>query len=218
MKKYLLSITLLTVIVASCIKDRNVTTPPPPPVNTKNDTLMYYWNFNTDSISALLPTFGVTTNAAVSYLGASSDTVQPGATLNGIGADTMLNASSAALRLRNPANGPFVIVVPTTGYKNIVIKYAEDHTTKGATTNVVTYTVNGGNSWKNTAISNYASYTIDSVSTYNGFQLFAFDFSSDDSVNNNANFQIMISFTGPAAANTSGNDRFDNITVYGLRQ
>ncbi len=221
MKKHFLSITLLTlcvVIVSSCIKDRNLNTPPPPPVNTGSDTLMYYWNFNTDSISAMLPTFGITSAAAVSYLGASFDTVQPGTKLNAIGADTIINSSSAALRLRNPANGPFVIVAPTTGFKNIVIKYAEDHTSKGATTNVVTYTCNGGYSWKNTAIANYATYTVDSVDTYNGFQLISFDFSSDDSVNNNPNFQIMISFTGPNASNTSGNDRFDNLTIYGLRK
>ena len=223
MKKYLLSITLLTlcvIIIASCVKDRSitVTTVAPPPVNTSKDTLIYYWNFNTDSISALLPTFGVTADAALSYLGASFDTVQPGTTLNAIGADSVLSGYSAALRLRNPASGPFVIVIPTTGYKNIAIKYAEDHTSKGATVNTVTYTTNGGYTWKNTAIATYnPTYSIDSLDTNNGFQLISFDFSTDDSVNNNPNFMVQINF-GTGATNTSGNDRFDNLTVYGQRQ
>jgi hypothetical protein len=84
---------------------------------------------------------------------------------------------------------------------------------------VVTYTTNGGYTWKNTAIAAAnPTYSVDSIDTYNGFQLIAFDFSSDDSVNNNPLFEVQINFTGPAAANATGNDRFDNLTIYGQRQ
>ena len=218
MKKHLLSTILFTLgmlAIASCVKDRTFTKSAPPPINTGNDTVLYYWDFNTDSISAMLPTIGISASAAVSYLGASFDTVQPGTTVNAQGYDTTAHAGDAALRLRNPASGPFIIIMPTTGYKNIVLKFAEDHTTKGATVNMISYTVNGGASWKTDAISAYSTYNLDSVSTYKGFQLFSFDFSSDDSVNNNALFQVRIDF-GTGATNTSGNDRFDNITLFGI--
>jgi len=183
MKKYFLPISILALCVAvatSCVKDRNIntTTVVIPPVNTGGDTLIYYWNFNTDTLHYLTPNVALVTGSSLAYSGAYSDTVQPGTTVNAVGADTVLTASSAALRLRNPASGPFTLTLPTTGYKNIVVKYAEDHTSKGATENTVTYTVDGVN-WINTAISSYASYSVDSVDTYNGFQLITLNFSSD---------------------------------------
>ena len=220
MKKYLLSIMLLTlcvVIVASCVKDRvtsagNVITPP---VNTGNDTLIYLWDFNSDSATAFTPTMSIVSGASLSYAGTSYDTVQPGTTLNAVGADTVLSAGSASLRLRNPA-GVFILTMPTTGYKNIVLKYAVDRTSKGSQQNVVTYTVDGVN-WINTAIAAYATYTVDSIDTYNGFQLISLDFSSDTAVNNNPKFQVQINFAN-GNTNTSGNDRFDNITLYGVAE
>jgi len=216
MKKYFLSIMLLTLcvaIVSSCVKYRS--TPPVviPPVNTSNDTLIYYWNFNTDTIHYLIPNVAIVSGASLSYAGAYADSVQPGSIVNAVGADTVLTSYSAALRLRNPA-GAFTLTLPTTGYKNIVLKYAEDHTSKGATVNTVTYTVDGVN-WINTAISATATYTVDSLDTNNGFQLISFDFSSDSSVNNNPNFAVQINF-GAGGTNTSGNDRIDNITLYGV--
>ncbi len=177
--------------------------------------LIDYWNFNTDSAAALTPTFSAVAGASLAYSGAYYDTVQSGATLNGVGADgTSLAAGAACLRLRNPASGPFTLTLPTTGYKNIVLAYAEQRTKKGAQQNIVTYTVDG-TTWINTAISANATYYVDSTDTVtNGFQLETFDFSSDTMTNNNPNFKVQINFA-VGDTNSSGNDRFDNITLQG---
>ncbi len=222
MKKHFLSITLLTlcvVIAASCVKDRSITssTVVPPPVNTGSDTLIYYWNFNTDTLHYLIPNVALVTGSSLTYSGAYSDTAQPGTTLNAVGVDTVLNLVDGSLRLRNPAGtGTFVMSLPTTGYKNIVLKYAVERTSKGSQQNSIAYTTDGS-TWITTAISAYDSYTIDSTSTTNGFQLETLDFSSDSAVNNNANFAVQVSFSN-GNTNTSGNDRYDNITLYGIKK
>jgi hypothetical protein len=219
MKKHFLSITLLAaiiVLISSCIKDRVASAgSTPPPVNTGGDSLIHYWNCNEDTLVILgTPTSSKVAGASLSYGGSRYDTVQPGTTINAVGADTVLNASSAALRLRNPS-GPFILTLPTTGYKNIVLKYAEEATTKGAKTNTVSYSVDGTN-YINTALvaalGSSASYAVDTT-----FTLVSLDFSSDPSVNNNPNFKVQITFSN-ASGTTTGNDRFDNITVYGVKQ
>ena len=220
MKKYFLSFTLLAaiiILISSCVKDRvtSAGSPPPPPVNTGSDTLIHYWNCNEDTLVILgTPTSSIVAGASLSYGGTRYDTVQAGTTINAVGADTVLSAGAAALRLRNPS-GPFILTLPTTGYKNIVLKYAEEGTTKGAKTNTVSYTVDGTN-YINTALvaslGTSASYAVDTV-----FKLISLDFSSDSSVNNNPNFKVQITFSN-ATGTTTGNDRFDNITVYGLKK
>ena len=214
MKNILLPIALLAVLIASCVKDRVTATGGvvPPPVNTGNDTLIHYWNCNVDTLVILnTPTTSIVPGAMLAYAGARYDTVQNGTTLNAVGADsTVTTGGAAALRLRNPS-GPFTLSLPTTGYKNIVLKYAVERSSKGAATNTVTYTTDG-TTWINTAIASTAAYSVDTV-----FNVVSFDFSSDANVNNNPLFQVQINFSN-ATSTTSGNDRFDNITVYGEKK
>ena len=186
-------------------------------LNTQSSAqvLVDYWNFNVDSTVALTPTTSLVAGASLAYAGAYHDSVQQGTLLNGVGADgTSFTSASAALRLRNPASGPFTLTLPTTGYKNIVLKYAEQRTNKGSQQNIVTYSVDG-TTWINTAIAANATYFVDSTDTIsNAYQLQVFDFSSDTNVNNNANFKVRIVFA-MGDTNSSGNDRFDNITLSG---
>ena len=176
-----------------------------------------YWSFDdVDSTSAMLvPNISIVSGASLAYGGAYYDSVQSGTTLNAVGTYTVLNSGSAALRLRNPAEGPFTLTLPTTGYKDIVLTYAEERTNSGSQENIVSYTVDGS-TWINTAISANATYTIDSVSKIaTDYQLETFNFSSDPNVNNNPNFKVKILFA-IGDSNTSGNDRFDNITLRGI--
>ena len=185
-------------------------------IKSNAQVLIAYWNFNVDSTTVLTPTVALISGTSLAYAGAYYDTVQPGTTLNGVGADGVsLDTSSAALRLRNPAEGPFTLTLPTTGYKNIVLTYAEERTNKGSQQNTVTYSINGGTTWINTAIASNATYTVDSTdSSTNAFQLESFNFSSDTNVNNNPNFKVQITYA-IGDSNSSGNDRFDNITLRG---
>jgi hypothetical protein len=212
MKRTSLLILFITVIAAACIKDRSTTavTVTPPVVVSATDTLIHYWNCNVDTLHVLVPTRSIGGGSMV-YAGSRFDTLQPGSNINGIGADSLLTAPGAAgLRLRNPA-GPFTINLPTTGYKNIKLRYAVSRSSKGAQTNTVSYSVDGTN-FINTAIAASATYTVDTV-----YHLVSFDFSSDAGVNDNANFKVQLNFSN-ATSTTSGNDRFDNFTVYGEKK
>jgi len=217
MKKNILSITLFTlavVVIASCVKDRATTTGTVviPPVSTSGDTLIHYWNCNEDTLVIMsTPTRSIVPGAGFTYAGSRFDTVQLGSPLNAVGADSTLDAApAAALRLRNPS-GAFTMSLPTTGYKNIVLKYAVERSSKGAATNTVTYTTDGTN-YINTAIASTSVYSVDTL-----FHVVSFDFSSDVNVNNNPNFKVQINFSN-ATGTTTGNDRFDNFTVYGVKQ
>ena len=53
------------------------------------------------------------------------------------------------------------------------------------------------------------------------FQLYRLNFSSDPNVNNNPKFKVKIAFSNNNVwlpTSTSGNDRFDNVTLSGVRQ
>lgn len=203
--------------ISSCIKDRTINTYTPPPVNTGGDSIIHYWNFNgVDSPGMFTPTYTRGGGAMLAY-SYRNDTVNPGTALNGWGTDTILNVTTGgALRLRNPAV-PFYLSLPTTGYKNVVLKYAEIRTSKGSAINWVSYTVDGSH-YITTAISSNNQINIDSIDGTNQYELVSLDFSSDTLVNNNPNFKVKIVFSDTAATNTSGNDRFDNISLYGVKK
>ena len=222
MKKNIFPLALFSAILfmGSCVKDRVKAPVVVPPVNTSSDTLIHYWNFNTDVATALDPTISIVAGAGLVYAGTGTyDTVQLGTTINARGVDSTDTVGTAALRLRNPttigvAPGAFTMSLPTTGYKNIVLKYAEECSSSGAALNTVSYTVDGTN-YINTAIAS-VNYSYPVTTSY---QLFTFDFSSDPAVNDNPNFKVQIAFANnPGIATGKGNDRFDNITLYGVKK
>jgi len=213
MKNTALLIALLTIVLASCVKDRVTSTGTTviPPVSTSGDSLICYYNCNIDTLLILKnPTYFRFAGDSMGYAGSRYDTVQPGTTINAQGLDTVLSAGSAGLRLRNPS-GDFTLALPTTGFKNIVLKYAVERSSKGAQTNTVMYTIDGTN-YISTAISSTSVYSVDTV-----WNLVSQDFSSDPAVNNNPKFKVKISFSN-ASGTTTGNDRFDNITLWGIKQ
>ena len=179
--------------------------------------LMHYWNFNnTDTSKTTTPTTSIVTGAGLSFDFATLagvtgyyDTVTSTATQNARNAD----AAGLSLRVRNPVNA-IVIKAPTTGYENIVVAYANDKTAKGAATNTVYYSVDGGATFVNTGIAT-PSYSPSLDPTYT---LSKFDLSAITAANNNPNFQFKIVFSNAPAPGTSGNNRFDNLTIDGIKQ
>ncbi len=187
----------------------NITLDGIPTGSTPTDTsvkLLHYWDFNANDViaNAVLPTSSIG-GASLLYGGAYWDTVQAGSTLNIQNGD----AAGNALRLRNPATGPFTMTIPTTGYNNVVLKYAVMRTSSGAASNTLTYSIDGTN-FDSTGITQ-ATYSVGTA-----FQLVTYDFSAISGVSNNPNFKVQINF-GNGNTNTSGNDRYDNISVTGKK-
>lgn len=192
-----------------CTTDRDIVNPEVI-VDAKSE-LIYFWNFNSVSgtVSEVLPDHQVPKAVAkISYPGSGAgylDSFNPGYELN-------LRKSEEAgsgIRARNPSNTRSLLIeLPTIGFKKVVLSYATAKTSSGAATQIFSYTLNG------------TDYITDglTVRSFNpaddpNSTLLQLDFSHISAVDNNPNFKIKINFDGPTAAGTSGNNRFDNISV-----
>ena len=177
--------------------------------------LLHYWNFNalpTGTLSnPITSDFSInSTSASITYEGIGAgyaDQFSPGSDLNARNND----AAGLGVRFRNPSNTRDVILsVPSNGYKDLILKFATYRTNTGAQTQNYSYSIDGIN-FVSTGL-NITSYE---VPLEPNFELVTLDFSQINAVNNNGNFKIKISFSGSQASGSSGNNRFDNITLEG---
>ncbi|MFZ4671717.1 MAG: hypothetical protein ACOYLT_06865 [Flavobacterium sp.] len=204
---------LSIILLLGCTEDRNIENNDV--VIDPTSVLIHYWNFNTITGTQTLVNPDVTllplSGASISYPGSGAgymDTFTPGYDSN------LQNTEDAGsgLRARNPSDTRnLVMAVPTTGYKTIVVQFATAATSSGAQTQNYSYTVDGTNYSNEGLNTTTFNSTIDPIAS-----LVSLDFTSITGVNNNPNFKIKISFTGSNASGTSGNNRFDNVTVKGI--
>jgi hypothetical protein len=180
-----------------------------------SQNLLHYWNFNalpsgtiTNPIAADVTNIqGALTSIAYTGTGAGYLDNVAGDALNaqpGV-------AAGLGLRPRNPSNTRSLFVsFPTTGYENVQVKFATTRTTQGASEQTYAYSLDGGVTFITTGLP---------VTTYSPvsdiYNLVTLDFSNVPGVDNAANVIIRINFGGTTAAGTSGNNRFDNLTVTG---
>ncbi len=115
-----------------------------------------------------------------------------------------------ALRPRNPMDsGCLKFFIPTVNYQNIKFSYdcESSSTTSGDTYQYYDYSIDSGHTWITTGL----SQPYDSAWTI--FHLAAVTI-SNPAVNNNPKLVFRIHFVGDNTG-TKGNDRFDNVTVWG---
>lgn len=173
-------------------------------------TLVHYWNFNINTSEATITTPSQTIG------GASLAAVNAGASIidfaNGTGQNfsvSNLNArngdvSGTHLRYNNPIGGALIFTLPTTGYQNIIVKFATRRSGSGAGTQSWSYTLDG---------TNYVAFTTVTINDADP-ALATLDFSAITGANNNANFKLKVEFS-VGAGGTVGNNRFDNFTLDG---
>jgi hypothetical protein len=138
-------------------------------------------------------------------------------------------AGNYFVRTRNPSDSCVMLFyIPTTGFKNIKFDFAlSASSTRGPNYGIFAYSIDGGTRWKNLT-SAMDTFNISGVKHPDTLQLqnpttaasawyaVQMDFSTDDTVNNNANFIISLRLAGPNSyQQTSGNARFDNFSVWG---
>ena len=112
------------------------------------------------------------------------------------------------LRVRNPsANRELRFVAPTSGFDHIRFSFAVHRTNNGARWQVLQYSPDGGHSWHD-ADSPFRITT--------DYQVRQVDLRSISELDDNDELMFRILFLGPEAANSSGNNRFDNIAVHGI--
>jgi len=160
------------------------------------------------------------------------DNVSPGAGVNDLpllGNDTAnLATNNLGVRARNPSENAYMyLYIPTTGYQDIQLNYAlSASSSKGAFYNIFSYSTNGGNTWKNLTKAMdtfniggiYRPDTLQAINPTTAASLWYpvhVSFSTDPAVNNNPNFIVRWEYEGTGCNGTSGNDRYDNISVSG---
>lgn len=175
-------------------------------------TLVHYWNFNNNASVATITTPTSTllngSISAVSTGTGSTDTFIDfaGGTAQNFNIENLNarngDASGTHLRYNYPINGNVQFNLPTTGYKDVVVKFTTRRSGSGAGTQTWSYSTNG------TTFTQYQTVTTQDANP----QLITFDFSTITGVSNNPNFKLKVEFTTGAGGNV-GNNRFDNFTV-----
>lgn len=121
----------------------------------------------------------------------------------------VLPDQGAVLRVRNPSDTrELLIQIPSAGFENISVAFASARTSNGAETQEFYYSVDGGDNW--VFVRDYSIIEIPE------WELYRFDLGSDSAANNNPDLVLKILFTGDSASNDSGNDRFDNFSVFAM--
>jgi len=194
--------------------------------------LIHYWDMNSTTpagggglinqspLAAGYSTLGhaylVFNNGSNSIL----DNGSPGATINEfpvLGNDTnSLAADNYYVRARNPSyNVPFNWYMPTTHYKNIILTYAAAASSAGKAVSSYAYSLDSGLTFQNTGILvngvSATSYTPASAT----FATVTIDLSTIAGVSNNPKFVFQVLNSLSTATTTSGNSRFDNISLQG---
>lgn len=176
-----------------------------------SQTLIHYWNFNNSSTETDLLTAKVSlvSGASIQHIQGGTSAIQitsnTGQGFEVTNPNTRNSDSSGShLRFNNPIGGTLVFSLPTTGYTDVVVKYATRRSGSGAGTQKIEYSTDG---------SSYTAFT--DINPVDGNPtLQTLDFSAITAVDNNVNFKIRITFE-QGAGGTVGNNRFDNFTAEG---
>jgi len=186
--------------------------------NAPQTALLYYWHFNTlvtpNDVTVIDADFTLLAGFTGSF--EYTDPVEGQRDIDAYSPGTLLNiqmgeTQGAAARVRNPAAlRSLVFDVPTTGAQNIVFTYAVQRSENGSQSNTVEYSLDGV-----TFIDADLANSTQDVADFEVWQNLTYDFSSIEGANDNENFKIRITYNHASAANPSGNNRYDNITVTG---
>ncbi|MES2746908.1 MAG: choice-of-anchor I family protein [Bacteroidota bacterium] len=173
--------------------------------------VFHYWNFNNNASVAT-----ITTPTTSNVPGAAITAILTGITAIDFAGGTgqnfnLLNlnaqngdASGTHLRFNDPIGSALIFALPTTGFENIIVKFATRRSGSGAGTQVWSYSTDG---------TNYTAFT--TVIPNNGDPALAtLDFSAIAAADNNPNFKLKVEFQ-LGTGGTVGNNRFDNFTTEG---
>jgi uncharacterized protein YjiK len=175
-------------------------------------TLLHYWNFNNNASVATITTPTLTNISGAASISANISGISAIDFAGGTGSGfDVLNlntrntdAAGTHLRFNDPIGSTLIFALPTSGYEDVVVKFATRRSGSGAGTQVWSYSTDGTN------------YTVfGNVTPFNGNPTLAtLDFSSIGGADNNPNFKLKVAFELAPGGNV-GNNRFDNFTVEG---
>lgn len=175
-------------------------------------TLLHYWNFNDNSSAEAITAPSVSTITGAAITASAGTGIAEIDFAGGTGQNfNVLNInaqngdpSGTHLRFNDPIGGSLVFSLPTTGYEDIIVKFATRRSGSGAGTQNWFYSADG---------ISYTPFT--TVEPNNGDPALAtLDLSGIAAANNNASFTLKVEFE-QGTGGTVGNNRFDNFTLHG---
>ncbi|MDR4988303.1 MAG: T9SS type A sorting domain-containing protein [Bacteroidales bacterium] len=190
---------------------------------TGGPVLVHYWHFNTmtgATVTEVAPDYSVAgLSALITYPG-EGDGYMDARTHRP--ADPVSNFNlrlgqepdqGAVLRVRNPADTrELLFEIPSTGYRDLVVTYAVTRSDNGGQYQRFEYSADGGDTWVTVG----EDIEVPFIGEGEDVGIYAhvvIDLSSIDEVNNNPDLYFRILSVGEGSENTSGNQRFDNITL-----
>ncbi len=178
--------------------------------------VIHYWHFNDlvtpEDVTSIDADFSAIPGiiGSMTYTGSGPrdiDAVESGSDLN----QHLGEPPGRAARVRNPSDGRTLLFeAPTTGFEAINFTYAVERTNNGMLTNILSYSLDGETFVQDGLA--VVEFEIEEAGTY---YLVNLDFSDIEGADNNPDFMIQIEFEGNTTG-TSGNNRFDNISIKGL--
>jgi hypothetical protein len=185
--------------------------------------LIHYWHFNNTvagaHLGAIPADYSTLENASIIY-NSIPETVPENSIIDNLTGDIInqrsgyggcCGATNYGVRTRNPSdNMQFLWYIPTKKYQNIVIKYETQTSSlaSGQIQQLFSYSIDSAQTFTT------AGLPFSSVSAGVAWGLVTLDLSSIPATNNNGKLVLKILFSGQTTG-TSGNNRFDNITIEG---
>lgn len=181
----------------------------------ETEELLYYWHFNNMETGVDVTEIIADYSYLPDYDGkfTYTDPIPGERDIDRYDVGSSLNlqqseAEGFSARVRNPSvDRSLVFDVPTTGSEGIGLRYAVQRSGSGMLFNAIQYSVDGNNFISTDLVNDTLEVMGDEV-----WQLFTFDFSSIEAINDNPNFKIKITWIGNNAT-ANGNNRYDNITL-----
>jgi hypothetical protein len=177
---------------------------------TSQEKLIHYWHFNNlsgdDTLLVVTSDYSAGEFGEISYPGTGTgymDIVNDGTQLN---RKTNILPENG-LRVRNPSDTrELVLSTPSTGFDNLVLTFAVKRTSNGAWNQTLFASSDMGENWTQVA----ETFVIE-----DDWHRVSFDLSGFPELNDNPGMMLKIGFGGENAGGTSGNNRFDNISLTG---
>lgn len=171
--------------------------------------LVHYWNFNNNTSEAAIttPTFSAVAGASLSAIAGGESIIDfaggTGQNFNVLNLNARNgDAFGSHLRFNLPIGGALEFALPTTGFEDIIVKFATRRSGSGAGNQLWSYSVNG---------TDYISFQ--TVAPNNGDPgLATLDFTAITAANDNPNFKLKVEFEA-GSGGIEGNNRFDNFTL-----
>lgn len=171
-------------------------------------TLLHYWHFNEpEQLLATAPNHEIQAqDGALHIVPGPQSEITDGSGQDFDGKNARLEKEAGShLRINNPLGASVHFHAPTTGKRDIIVRYETRRSGQGAGIQDIWYTLDG-----------IRYLPFQSVRVYNAPPvLHTLDFSHIPAANDNPDFGIRVTFI-QGEGGLAGNNRFDNVTVAGV--